>query len=142
MIDKNGEEFKPIEDPDQIREIRHTVCYWSDNLASVLHPHPSAPLWNEDDDDGYFTDKPNWLAYETLVMLQACRYMHGKLPESVVGGDHLLDEPIVRKAIKKDFPCTLLHNVTMWVPSLTKNLSPSLPPSLMERRELSPRCSS
>lgn len=62
-------ELKPIEDPAQIREIHHALCQWRDELGSTIQPNLPAPLWDEDTDEEYFTDKPGWLAYSALVFL-------------------------------------------------------------------------
>lgn len=109
-------ELKPIEDPAQIREIHHALCQWRDELGSTIQPNLPAPLWDEDTDEEYFTDKPGWLAYSALVFLQACRYMKRDLPEYVDEDVILQKDPIYEEAKKCDFPSSLLHEVELWIP--------------------------
>lgn len=108
--------IKPIEDPAQIREIHHALCQWRDELGSTIQPNLPAPLWDEDTDEEYFTDKPGWLAYSALVFLQACRYMKRDLPEYVDEDVILQKDPIYEEAKKCDFPSSLLHEVELWIP--------------------------
>lgn len=114
--DSNGQELKPVEDSAEVKEIREAMCSWRDDLATVLHPHPSAPLWDEEHDKDYFTDKPNWGAYGALVMLQASRFMHCSFPEYIEAGMNTFDDPMVKKALAQKFPSTLLSDVIIWIP--------------------------
>ncbi len=71
-----------VTDPD---ELRAAVLEWREALATRL----GIPLeWAEDDEAPYFTDKPDWDGYASLVLL-AANAEHPEIPLP----DELPDEP-------------------------------------------------
>lgn len=116
MLDGCGNEIKPEQDKKVIEQIRDAVCQWADNLAANIEPPLQSPMWDEKGEHDYFTDKPDWMAYGALVMLQACRFLDSPLPEYVDTGWNAFDEPVVKKAMSQELPSSLLSDVSVWLP--------------------------
>ena len=116
MVDGCGNEIKPEENTEVIEQIRNAVCQWTDNVARNTGKSHMSPLWDEKGEHDYFTDKPDWEAYGALIMLQACNLLGCHLPEYVESGWDAFDEPIVKKAMSKELPSSLLSEVSVWLP--------------------------
>lgn len=116
MRDASGNEMKPVEDQAEIENIRDIVSNWADTLAVSIKPPLTPPIWDEKSDCGYFTDKPDWVAFGALVMLQACIELKKPLPEFVRNGWNFYDEPIVKQAMEQRIPNSLLMGTTHWLP--------------------------
>lgn len=116
LRDNNGNEIKPIEDKEEIEEIRDIIYQWSGSLAPNIDPTLPTPLWDENKECDYFTDKPGWEAYGALLMLQACRLLNLPLPNYIESGWNAFNDPIVKKAMSLKYNYSLLHNVTFWLP--------------------------
>lgn len=114
-----GQELRSIEDEAEIQQIKDAVCNWSDGLAAVFNPPLPTPLWNENCDCGYYTDKPDWEAFGALILLQACLSLQLPLPEYIKCGWNAYDDPIVKKAFSQPVDNSLLSNVEVWLPILT-----------------------
>ena len=116
QVDENGNEIKHVDDIGEIELIRDVICQWSDGLASNLDAVMKTPLWDEKRESEYFTDKPDWEAFGALVMLQACRLLNRPVPEYVENGWDAFDEPVVKEAMSQIRDCSLLSEVTLWLP--------------------------
>lgn len=116
MLDGCGNEIRPVDDKDEIAQIRGAICQWIDNVAICMDQSMESPLWDEERELEYYTDKPDWEAYGALIMLCACHLLDFPLPEDVYIGWNAFDEPIVKKAMSQEIPCSLLSNVTIWLP--------------------------
>lgn len=116
QVDENGNEIKPVDDIGEIEQIRDVICQWSDGLASNIDASMKTPLWDEKRESEYFTDKPDWEAFGALVMLQACRLLNRPVPECVESGWDAFDEPVVKEAMSQIRDCSLLSEVTLWLP--------------------------
>lgn len=64
----------------------------------------------------YNTDKPDWEAFGALVLLQACQSLGRSCPEYIENGWVAFDEPVVKEAMSKEIPNSLLSNVSLWLP--------------------------
>lgn len=116
MTDTSGNEIKPVEDKAEIENIRGIVTQWSDCLAAAFEPPLPTPLWDEKTECDYYTDKPDWEAYEALMLLQACHSMNCPLPEYIERGWTVFDESLFKKAQSKEIANSLLRDVTVWLP--------------------------
>lgn len=116
MTDGDGNEIGPVEDKAEIDQIRETVIQWADNIAANINPPFTVPLWDETIECDYYTDKPDWLAFGALVMLQACHYLNRPLPEFVENGWNVFEEPLVKEAVSKKIANSLLADVYLWLP--------------------------
>ncbi|MDO4165343.1 MAG: hypothetical protein Q4D56_13325 [Bacteroides sp.] len=129
MKDSSGNEVKPVEDKAEIEQIRETVIEWANNIAANIDLPLPTPLWDETTECDYYTDKPDWEAFEALVMLQACHSLKRPLPEYVESGWTAFDEPILKKAMSKKIVNSLLSGATFWLPIPANIIFVTLPPA-------------
>ncbi len=116
MTDGSGSEVKPVSDKAEIEEVRGIVTQWADNLAAGLDPTIETPLWVDDCECDYYTDKPDWLAFGALVMLQACRLLNKPLPEYVNDDWDAFKEPAVKEVMSRSDVNSLLAGASVWLP--------------------------
>lgn len=116
-IIRPGDSHEPDEDPDEIRTV---VLQWRESLSLGLGNNISAPLdWDESPDSPYFTDKPAWDCYGSLVLWAA----YSEHPD-LIRPDHCVedwssDEPYLRSVhpdFKTKYP-SLLRDTEFWLPS-------------------------
>lgn len=106
-----------ITDPD---EIRSDVIAWRENLSRELESYLSEPLdWDESPRSPYFTDKPGWDCYSSLL-LWAAYSEHPDLvcPKECVE-DWTKDEAFRRSSdpeFDTNYP-SLLSNTEIWLPA-------------------------
>lgn len=129
MTDGSGNEIKPVEDEDEIKQLRDTIFQWTDWLATNIEPSLPSPLWDDDSECDYYTDKPDWEAYGALVMLQACHLQNCPLPEYVESGWNAFDEPIVQKTMSQKVVNSLLSDVSFWLPIPQKSIFETMLPT-------------
>lgn len=106
-----------ITDPETIRL---TVCEWRDNLSKGLGDGLSEPLnWDESDESPYFTDKPAWDCYSSLLLWSA--YLeHRDLVRPTACVEDWTGDEAYGKSTSEDFKTeypALLRNTEIWVPS-------------------------
>ena len=98
--------------------IRATVLEWRSSLSEGLKDHLSQPLdWDESDNAPYFTDKPDWDGYSS-VLLWAAYLEHPDLtkPERV---DNWTNDEAYSRSTAEDFKTTfptLLRDTEIWLP--------------------------
>lgn len=51
-----------------------------------------------------------------MILLQACILLDCPLPEYIESGWNVFGDPIVKKAMSQEFSCSLLSDVTFWLP--------------------------
>lgn len=127
-----GNEIKPVEDEAEIKQTYEIICSWANDLVkSIDSIDPSLPskLWDERSEQDYFTDKPDWMAYGALVMLQACHLQNCLLPGFVENGWNAYDEPVVKKSMLQEIDSSLLSDVTLWLPIDKKAIFVATSPS-------------
>ena len=64
-------------------EIQKAIEHWRDGILEALVPEgqPPFPAWTEDNETPYYTDKPDWDAFEALLLFGACRIYDMPVPE-------------------------------------------------------------
>ena len=78
---KIGPDSEPGEEMSS-EEIRQAVEKWRDNLLSAIREHGSRiGSWPEDNEHPYLTNKPDWPAFEALLLYAACKCLGEPLPE-------------------------------------------------------------
>ena len=93
----NEQETAPVED------IITGVTEWKnailDGLGDNIAP---GQLWNEDNDTTpYYTEKPDWCAYEALQLFFAAKYLGQKVPETVPKDFNVFDHPLYKRFMQK-----------------------------------------
>src|SRR5262245_36489769 len=115
--------LRPNEAEDAVTDqdtIRTAVCTWRDNLSAGLGDNIAGPLdWDESAESPYFTDKPAWDSYASLL-LWAAYLEHPDLvrPEACVE-DWTTDEAFKRSSsrdFQTEYPA-LLCNTEVWLPA-------------------------
>ncbi len=105
-----------ITDPDELRPI---IEGWRQHLSASLGSHIESPLdWDESNGSPYFTDKPTWHSYSSL-MLWAAYNEHPDLPRPSQGVADWSEDPAFTRSADPDFASRhpqLLRDVECWLP--------------------------
>lgn len=134
MTGRDGKEIEPIEDKAEIDEIRDFIYQWANKFTTGIDQPLPSPLWDENNECGYFTDKPGWEAYGALAVVQACILLNKPLPKYAKIGWNPFKEPVVEKAMSKNFVNSLLSDVTFWLPIPVKAVCETLSPTGVENK--------
>ena len=99
-------------------EVRQVVETWRDHLLSAIREHGSqVGSWSEDNDRPYLTNKPDWPAFEALLLYAACKCLGEPLPEKFGKGAQFEDFEISERAYKDPkLQWSLFHGVVCWLP--------------------------
>jgi hypothetical protein len=114
--------IRPNDPEDAIRNpeiIRPAVIEWRNNISKHLkHSLPESLDWNEDEGAPYFTDKPTWDCYSSLLIWTA----HEEQPQFPKPKEHIEDwssDPAFQASNEEGFESRysqLLGNVELWLP--------------------------
>ena len=114
--------IRPNDREETIRDpeiIRPAVIEWRNNISKELkHLLPEALDWNEEEDAPYFTDKPTWDCYSSVVVWAA----HEEQPQFPKPKEHVEDwisDPAFQASNEKGFESRysqLLQSVELWLP--------------------------
>ena len=116
VIRPNAPDEDIVTDQDTIRA---AVTVWRDNLSQGLGDNLEGPLtWDETPESPYFTDKPAWDCYSSLLLWAAyLEHPDLKRPSACVE-DWTTDEAYQRSSaedFQTEFP-TLLRGTEIWLP--------------------------
>lgn len=112
IVRSNNSEPAPVED------IIAGVTQWRDWLLRELDEYITSPCdWNEDNDiTPYYTDKPDFCAYEALQLFFAAKYLGEKVPETIPKDFNLSDHPLYQRFIKTKQNHYSLFECEWWLP--------------------------
>jgi hypothetical protein len=102
------------------RQARALVSAWQRNLSTALGEKIAIPLaWSEAEDAPYFTERPGWDAFGSLVLWAAYAEQPGlrRPPELAEEWD---DDPALVRSNAEGFTSRFSHlvrNVELWLPS-------------------------
>jgi hypothetical protein len=100
-------------------EVRAFVLTWQSGLNRALAQQLDSPLtWPEDDEQPYFTDRPDWLGYAGL-MLWAAYAEHPQLHRPSHISDDWPNDPALAASNNDAFDSCyghLLYGVELWLP--------------------------
>ena len=100
--------------------IRAAVATWRDNLSTGLGDNIKESLnWNESADSPYFTDKPAWDCYSSLLLWSAYLEHPDLIRPTACVEDWTTDEAY-RRSSSEDFQTeypALLRNTEVWIPA-------------------------
>jgi hypothetical protein len=113
---------RPADPPDAIRDpeqIRPLVLQWRNSLNEGLGDNLESPLgWDEGPDSPYFTDKPAWDCYTSLLLWAAYEeHPEFKRPVEYVGD--FSKDPAFVASTARDYNTrypNLLRDVEVWLP--------------------------
>jgi hypothetical protein len=100
--------------------IRAAVLAWRDNLTIALGDNIDGPLnWDESPDSAYFTDKPAWDCYSSLLLWAAYLEHPDLVRPAACVEDWTRDEAFKRSIgtnFQSEYPA-LLTNTEVWLPA-------------------------
>jgi hypothetical protein len=100
--------------------MRKIVIAWRSGLSEMLGTHISAPLdWDESPESPYFTDRPAWDCYSSLL-LWAAYSEHPDLARPVDSVEDWSEDEAYLRSSDRDFQSSfraLLRDTEMWLPS-------------------------
>jgi hypothetical protein len=101
-------------------EIRSGVIAWRDSLSAGLAANLAEPLdWDESEAAPYFTDKPAWIGYASLLLWAAYSEHAEMTPPTALTYDWCSDQAYQKSAdpgFTSAYP-SLLTNVETWLPA-------------------------
>ena len=101
-------------------EIRAAVSTWRDNLSTGLGDNIDEPFnWDESNDSPYFTDKPAWDCYSSLL-LWAAYLEHPDLVRPVACVEDWTEDEAFKRTSSSDFQTeypALLSSTEIWLPA-------------------------
>ena len=129
IVRAHNEELAPVED------IITGVMQCRDQLLSELkNDLSSEPEWNEDNDiTPYYTDKPDWCAYEALQLFVAAKFLGERVPETVPKDFNVLDHPLYKRFMQTKQHSYSLFECEWWLPVSDVMMFPAKLPTGHER---------
>jgi len=106
------------EPPPPAEEIRQAVAGWCEALSRGLEPHGYGPvIWNEDDNQPYFTARPARDGYSALLVW-AAHAEHPDLPVPVEVPESWADDPAYQRSTVREFKSRFRTILTpqLWLP--------------------------
>ncbi len=114
---------RPANDEDAITDpkvVRPAVLEWRNSISEGLGDNLKEQLdWDESDDAPYFTDKPAWDGYGSLL-LWAAYSEHPELTRPASSTEDWYSDPAFQKSVEPDFQTSfpsLLRDVEAWLPA-------------------------
>ncbi|HEY7500546.1 MAG TPA: hypothetical protein VH740_18635 [Vicinamibacterales bacterium] len=100
-------------------EIRAAIVEWRDQVNAALGSSIAQPLdWDESAAAPYFTDKPAWDAFGSLL-LWAAYAEHPDLPRPVAFIEDYASDPAYQRSANPDFKTSsfqLMRDIEVWLP--------------------------
>ena len=114
-------------------EICKFVSKWRDQVVGVIEKDMqkpksffslfkkkekiSLPVWEENNDKDYYTDKPDWSGYGALILVAAAKIYNEKIPETLP--EDLSSHPLIKRIGRDSYYTSrwsLFHDVSTWLP--------------------------
>jgi hypothetical protein len=107
------------EEPPPAEEVRQAVAQWCDALSQALQPHSCGPVkWDEGDHVPYFTDRPGWGAYASLLVF-AAHLEHPDVPMPTEIPRAWADDIAYQRSTDREFksPYRTILEAEVWLPT-------------------------
>lgn len=116
--------FRQNENPDDtetdISVIQQDASTWCCEISQQLNDayDLSCEPWEENNEKDYYTDKPDWLAFECLLLFAACLIYGENFPETVKKGEDLFQHELVKRAMSDSDlrNWSLFSDAEWWLP--------------------------
>ena len=94
----------PAEEEISVEEILEIMQQWCNVVADALSSSTGGSFepWEEDNEKDYFTNKPDWCAWGTLLMYGACLFYDLPLPQTVKKDWDWTKDPLINRAIEDE----------------------------------------
>lgn len=101
-----------------VREIRQIIENWRDSLLSAIREHNNrVGSWPEDNERPYLTNKPDWPAFEALLLYAACKSLGEQVPKKFGKKAQFEDFEISKRAYNTPkLQWSLFKGVVCWLP--------------------------
>lgn len=109
----NSNELDPVEVAGDVLQWTNCIvkAMTEEGLGDNLRP------WTENNDIPYYTDKPDWLAYEALNLYAAAKQYGEEFPKTVLKGQDLSNHPLTqRMSDDKNNFWSMVAGVEIWLP--------------------------
>ena len=122
-------------EPVPVEEITDAVLQWREAIQKGLEGHIEPDqLWNEDNDiTPYYTEKPDWCAFEALKLFFAAKYLGEKVPETIPKDFNVYDHPIYKRFMQTKQTAYSLFECEWWLPLHETIMFPARLPTGHER---------
>lgn len=82
---------------EEVRNIQNAVKRWRDTLLDAIHQKNGLPYtpWPEDNEKPYYTNKPDWDAFGTMLLVAACHTYGELVPPTVERGWNFAEHPLI-----------------------------------------------
>lgn len=129
IVRANNEETAAVED------IITGVTQWREQLLSELAREITiAPLWNEDNDvTPYYTDKPDWCAFEALQLFAASKFLGESVPKTIPKDFNVFEHPNYKRYMQIKQNGHSLFECEWWLPLSNTLMFPARLPTGHER---------
>lgn len=100
-------------------EIQANVEIWRDNLLNAIRSQLNTEVipWQENNTAPYYTDKPDWTAFEALLLFIACKTYNEPLPDKIGKKMSFEDFEISKRAYEDlKLRWSLLSGTICWLP--------------------------
>lgn len=99
-------------------EVQADVEDWRDAVLDAVSPEGQRfPSWVENNEDEYFTDKPDWDAYGAMLLYAAAKTYEEPLPKTVNKDWDFSNHPLISRMLNdKNRKWSLFDGATMWIP--------------------------
>ncbi len=125
FCEANGLEYHQIRvndtSPPSVKEITEGVKNWENQLITVLHNSgvPIAEAWEENNEKQYYTDKPDWDAFNALLLYTAAKILGENFPKEFSKNMDIYGHPLMDKIGKTEqvmMGWSLFRGVCHWIP--------------------------
>lgn len=102
-------------------EVQGIVENWRDQILTAISQPDQPPYapWPEDNEKPYYTDKPDWDAFDAMLLVAACHTYGEPVPLAVEKGWNFMEHPtIARLAADEERVWSLFQVATWWLPLL------------------------
>ncbi len=101
-----------------VEEILPMVETWRDNLLEALRMEGfSVEPWPEDNERPYYTNKPDWPAFNALLLYVACLSLNEPFPEKFSKTAQFKDFEISQRIPSNStLGWSLIHRINYWLP--------------------------
>ena len=116
--------FRPNENAEEqetdVNAIQETVTDWCKGISEQISAayELNCEPWEENNEKDYYTNKPDWLAFECLLLFAACLIYDAPFPETVKKGEDLFQNELVKRAMNDSDLCnwSLFSDTEWWLP--------------------------
>ena len=108
----NEEELSPA-------EVQAAVENWRDQILTAVSQPDQPPYtpWPEDNGKPYYTDKPDWDAFGSMLLVAACHTYGEPVPLTVEKNWDFMEHPVIaRLAADEERVWSLFRGTTWWLP--------------------------